>query len=130
MLKFRNFILSLIFLVFFYNNSKAANMSEYCYTPPTITTSVSPNVMLVIDVSGSMSLLAYDGTTYQGNEEGYFIPDKVYKYNSSQDYWEETTGTATTCPNSADRIKKTKLYAGSCLNFLYMTRIDLVRWAL
>jgi len=105
-------------------------MSEYCYTPPTITTSVSPNVMLVIDVSGSMSLLAYDGTTYQGNEEGYFIPDKVYKYNSSQDYWEETTGTATTCPNSADRIKKTKLYAGSCLNFLYMTRIDLVRWAL
>jgi hypothetical protein len=53
MLKFGNFILSLIFLVFFYNNSKAANMSEYCYTPPTIATSVSPNVMLVIDVSGS-----------------------------------------------------------------------------
>ncbi|WP_299229718.1 PilC/PilY family type IV pilus protein, partial [Sulfurihydrogenibium sp.] len=113
----------------------------------------SPNVMLVIDVSGSMSWCAYNpdssksgccsspsgcGWTYQGNEEGYFDPSKVYRYNSSG-YWEETTGTPATCPKSAyqcswrgcyDNLDKTKLYSGSCLNFLYMTRIDLVRWAL
>lgn len=144
MFKFRNFILFLL-LIFFYNNSKAANMSDYCYTPPTIANSVSPNVMLVIDVSDSMSSCAYNpnsdkngccnsssgcGWTYTGTEEGYFMPDKVYTYNSLQKYWEETTGTPESCPKRISDIDTTKLYQGSCLNFLYMRRIDLIRWAL
>ncbi|MEZ0323481.1 MAG: PilC/PilY family type IV pilus protein [Hydrogenothermaceae bacterium] len=130
----------------------AANMSDYCYTPPFMGTSVAPNVLLVVDVSGSMSWCAYNpssdktgcctsssgcGWTYKGTEEGYFDPTKVYKYQSG--VWVETTGTPASCPKSAyvcnwwecfDALDKTKLYSGSCLNFLYMTRIDLVRWAL
>ncbi|ADC88674.1 Tfp pilus assembly protein tip-associated adhesin PilY1-like protein [Thermocrinis albus DSM 14484] len=133
---------------------KAASINNYCYVPPFVGTAAAPNVMLLIDVSGSMSWCAYNpqsnksfcctnssgcGWTYKGNEEGYFDPNKVYRYNSSQGYWEETTGTPAPCPKSAytcsvlgcvETIDKTKIYSGSCLNFLYMTRIDLVRWAL
>lgn len=134
------------------NNVKAASMGSYCYIPPYVGQVVSPNVMLLIDVSGSMSWCAYNpnssksgcctsssgcGWTYQGTEEGYFDPSKVYKYQSG--VWVETTGTPASCPKNAyvcnwwgcfDALNKTKLYSGSCLNFLYMTRIDLVRWAL
>ncbi len=149
---------SLLFLLFLLlafmkaSDVKAASMSQYCYIPPYVGQAVFPNVMLVIDVSGSMSWCAYNpasdktgccnsssgcGWTYKGTEEGYFDPNKVYRYNGS--YWEETTGTPATCPKSAyactwwycyDALDKTKLYKGSCLNFLYMSRIDLVRWAL
>ncbi|MGC8868324.1 MAG: pilus assembly protein [Sulfurihydrogenibium sp.] len=137
------------FLIFcniiFIQQAKAANMTDYCYTPPYVATAVSPNVMLTVDVSGSMSWCAYNpnsyksgccssssgcGWTYTGTEEGYFDPSKVYRYNSSQGYWEETTGTPASCPKTQSGISTSKIYQGSCLNFLYMSRIDLVRWAL
>ncbi|MGC8852484.1 MAG: pilus assembly protein PilY, partial [Hydrogenobacter sp.] len=140
------FVLFLITLAFIRSPQvNAASMQNYCYVPPYVGQAVSPNVMLLIDVSGSMSWCAYNpnsgktgccssssgcGWTYKGTEEGYFDPSKVYRYNSSQGYWEETTGTPAPCPKSASYIDKTKLYSGSCLNFLYMSRIDLVRWAL
>jgi len=150
----RFLLLFLVLSLIFIRSPNAANMTSYCYVPPYVGQAVSPNVMLLIDVSGSMSWCAYNpnsdksgccssssgcGWTYRGTEEGYFDPSKVYKYNSSQGYWEETTGTPATCPKRAyacywwgcfDILDKTKLYSGSCLNFLYMTRIDLVRWAL
>ena len=59
-----------------------------------------------------------------------FRPDKNYQYNSSQDYWEETTAESVTCPKSKGDIDDTAVYKGSCLNFLYMRRIDLLRWAM
>ncbi|MGC8853271.1 MAG: pilus assembly protein PilY, partial [Hydrogenobacter sp.] len=131
--------------ILFIQQAKAANMTDYCYTPPYVATAVSPNVMLTVDVSGSMSWCAYNpssnkqyccsyssgcGWKYEGDEEGYFDPSKVYRYNSSQGYWEETTGTPASCPKTQSGISTSKIYQGSCLNFLYMSRIDLVRWAL
>ncbi|WP_037919803.1 pilus assembly protein [Sulfurihydrogenibium subterraneum] len=138
-----NLIFALMFLYTF--TSKAADMQSYCYVPPFMGQAISPNVMLVIDVSGSMSWCAYNptsgkygccnnsngcGWTYKGTEEGYFDPNKVYKYNNSNGYWEESSGTPSTCPKRQSGISTGKLYKGSCLNFLYMSRIDLVRWAL
>ena len=120
-------------------------MSDYCYVPPSIGQIAAPNVLFVIDVSGSMLWCAYnpksDGTyccdsksgcgwTYKGTEEGYFEPDKIYKYNSTQGYWEVTTGSVTTCPKRASSIDKKNQYKGACLNFHYMRRVDLVRWAI
>lgn len=116
-----------------------------CNVPPFLTTAVSPNILFVIDVSGSMDWSAYnprddgvgfcDGSetcrgTYTGQEEGYFIPDRVYRFNDSAGYWEETTGTPEPCPQKYDQINDTKLYIGSCLNFHFMSRIDLLRWAI
>jgi type IV pilus assembly protein PilY1 len=123
-----------------------ADMTNYCYSPPTISETVAPNVMVLVDFSGSMGWCAYNpnsnkrdccnnssgcGWTYRGDEEGYFIPDKVYRYVGGRlDYWEETNGTPAICPPSASGIDKNSIYQGSCLNFHYMRRIDLLRWAL
>ena len=123
-----------------------ASMESYCFTPPFISQAAAPNVLLVIDVSGSMGWCAYNpasdgrgccddpggcGWTYTGNEEGYFIPDRVYRYNATTNYWEETNATPATCPNRWRDIDWANgAYTGSCLNFHFMTRIDLVRWSL
>ncbi|SHK13936.1 pilus assembly protein [Thermocrinis minervae] len=146
---------------------KAQNMQDYCYVPPSVGNTAQPNVMLLIDVSGSMSWCAYNpgtyghpgfytgccwdpkgcGNTYTGKEEGYFDPNKVYRWTdfcNTGSYrggcWVETTGTPSPCPGGLNftfigpyyylYVDKNKIYSGSCLNFLIMTRIDLVRWAL
>ncbi|HEX8947418.1 MAG TPA: hypothetical protein VF790_00575, partial [Dissulfurispiraceae bacterium] len=64
-------------------------------------------------------------TTY----EGYFTPTSVYQYNSSNGYWQETTGTASACPSFGSNPSTSNLYTGNCLNYKLMARIDLVRWA-
>jgi len=131
---------------------ESVDMGSYCHVPPGVGEVASPNVLLVIDVSGSMSWCAYNptsskssccdnssgcGWTFNGTEEGYFIPNKVYRYNSSCSVgsysgscWEETTGTAETCPKRPADINTSKKYTGACLNFIYMRRVDLLRWAL
>ena len=54
-------ILVIILTAFFAAPSgvRAAAMNDYCQVPPFVTTAVSPNVMLAIDVSGSMGWSAY-----------------------------------------------------------------------
>ncbi|MDQ7038256.1 MAG: VWA domain-containing protein, partial [Aquificota bacterium] len=77
------------------------------------------------------------GWTPSGNEEGYFIPDKVYTYNASQGYWEETNATPASCPGSLrdiddmlrDGDPTNDAFWGWCLNFHLMSRMDLLRWA-
>ncbi|WP_457625529.1 pilus assembly protein [Persephonella sp.] len=122
-------------------------MANYCATPPFLSTSVPPNILFVIDKSGSMSWSAYnpdtDGTgwcesssgcgwTYKGDEEGYFIPNKVYEYSGSypDGVWRETTHTPDSCPNRWEDVYDGGSYLGSCLNFLLMSRVDLLRWAI
>ena len=125
-----------------------------CNVPPFLTTSVPPNVLFVIDVSGSMNWSAYNpspdgrrwcddddpdhdpsngnacGNTYTGSEEGYFIPDRVYRWNSSQRYWEPVDGvTPAPCPDRLRELDTANAYMGSCLNFHLMSRMDLLRWA-
>ncbi|WP_210534630.1 pilus assembly protein [Thermosulfurimonas marina] len=121
--------------------------------PPFISKSIPPNVLLVVDVSGSMSWPAYwdiwdsntnPATTYNATRtyEGYFIPHKVYTYNSSSNTWEESSSPADSCQPSCSWIwsswggywqcglSESNSYTGSCLNYVYMTRIDLLRWAI
>ena len=124
--------------------AKTADMADYCSVPPFLSAAVQPNILFVIDASGSMRWCAYnprangrgcgnysDGWsgTYTGNEEGYFIPNRVYKLDSTAGYWVETSATPEPCPKVIYDLDLTKAYQGSCLNFLLMTRIDLVRWA-
>ena len=127
-------------------SSHAAN-TNYCSVPPFLSTSVSPNILLLIDKSGSMGWSAYNprsdhtgwcnknsgcGWTYIGDEEGYFIPDKVYEYEGSypNGVWKETTNPENTCPFTWDAVYDGGSYKGACLNFLLMSRIDLLRWAI
>jgi len=92
--------------------------------------SIPPNVLIVMDVSGSMSWSAYNynnSGTYTGTEEGYFDPNAVYSYNKNGTYWYQTNNTPSRC---SSKINKSQSYSGSCLNFHYMTRIDLLKWVL
>lgn len=72
----------------------------------------------------------YGGRAYEGTEEGYFSPGKLYRYISSSAWWEETTGPAATCPSPWNSINNSRIYGGACLNYHYMSRLDLVRWAI
>jgi len=150
-----------------------AGMEDYCAVPPFVGGAIEPNVLVVLDRSGSMRWAAYNpradrrgicgyatdcGWTYTGEEEGYFDPDKIYRYDSSSRTWIEVGEWPTTSPNMppnppysdgyktatsdpTDRCPKTRrgighymddgyTYKGSCLNFHLMTRIDVARWAL
>ncbi|WP_457623147.1 PilC/PilY family type IV pilus protein [Persephonella sp.] len=144
----------MLFLLLTFSNNPT-NASGYCSVPPFISSSASPNILFVIDVSGSMSWSAYNpndngysfctdedngcGWTYTGDEEGYFIPNENYVligdcefWNYHECYWEETDKDAVNeCPNVWSGVfDDEKVFKGSCLNFLLMARIDLLRWAI
>ncbi len=74
------------------------NMSDYCITPPFITQETLPNLLLIIDNSGSMYDLAYvdkgaderdpqycyDDTFSSANSyPGYFTETSIYRYNDA-----------------------------------------------
>lgn len=91
--------LILVSAALFADKAMAASMTEYASTPPFITTSIQPNVMVVLDNSGSMNDEAY-ATTYDptqfisGQYYGLFDSTKYYQYTLSN-RWEEVTGTST-----------------------------------
>ncbi len=95
---FHIILLSLVLLVS-PSFSEAQTMDNYCQIPSSISAPVPPNVMFLIDTSGSMSWCAYTGdscstvaypysatTTY----EGYFDPEKYYAPDGSGVYVEVT----------------------------------------
>jgi len=99
--------------------------------PPFLGSAVSipPNVLIVMDISGSMSWSAYTGS-YTGTEEGYFDPNSVYSYYQNGGYWYQSNSNTSKCPSSSQNLNNSKSYSGSCLNYLYMTRIDVLQWVL
>lgn len=157
------FLISIILLAIF--TAKAlAQMSQYCATPPFLSQSVPPNVMILQDVSGSMWWSAYNpdsrgqgycgdiGSDYDNNGnitncpsqynpnqtyEGYFVPGDIYSYDSSNHFWYiNTSATASSCPASVFDLNfpysngNFNSYSGNCLNFLLMSRSDLVKWTM
>ena len=156
-----------------------AGMTSYCQTPPFITTAAAPNVLLMIDTSGSMGWDAYSYGDTDANHDGildHYDPNKLYEGyfdpTSSYDgttgvYQVSTTGTcgyqcgATdsswvcqsntngcyyfepkgnthcssnkyACCSQANLTAKncTDQNSGNYLNYKYMARIDLLRWAM
>ncbi len=131
-------ILAVAFVIFVSNFAFANCQSPSADAiPPFLgtTSTIPPNVLIVMDISGSMSWSAYnynDTGSYSGNEEGYFDPNSVYSYNSSQGYWyiNNNAKKVSSCPSRSSEISYSKSYNGTCLNYHYMTRIDLVQWVL
>ena len=96
-----------------------------CNVPPFLSESITPNVMMIIDNSGSMN---YDpwSTSYDPTKDyyGYADPDSFYQYNSATKIWEPTqtwTGTA-----DFSDLNQPKL-CGNAFNFIYNRRIDNLR---
>lgn len=96
-------------------------MNDYCITPPFVAQSIPPNVLIVLDNSGSMCDQAYAGSYdptqfTSGNYYGYFDPTKNYKYNGTR--WEETTDAMTTGTTS------NPIASGNFLNWATMRRVE------
>ncbi|HOV90596.1 MAG TPA: PilC/PilY family type IV pilus protein [Syntrophorhabdaceae bacterium] len=183
------FIIVFIALIIIFNPSltQAQAMGDYCQMPSSIGTPVDPNLLLLIDTSGSMGWCAYssitsgtscDNGTYNASivYEGYFDPTKYYKPVNPSDgvtycdpstsscLWVETTPSGVPCtrtctswvckrstfgydycdPMGTHGCSSTRyaccsswalsgdcnVDSGNYLNYKYMRRIDIVRWAL
>lgn len=97
--------------------SAGQSMTNYCQMPSSIGTPIDPNLMLLVDVSGSMGWKAYSYGDSDGNSdgfldgysaattyEGYFDPTKFYTLDASNVYV-ETTPTGSPCVKTcADHV--------------------------
>jgi type IV pilus assembly protein PilY1 len=122
----------------------AAAMEDYCIVPPYVIQDVAPNVMIVLDNSGSMFYFAYfdgfntetasddnmctsssspctgfttPGTYPNYKYYGYFDPDYWYTYSSNR----FVPAAAKTEARPADS------WDGNFLNWLTMRRVDIIR---
>ena len=117
-----------------------AAMEDYCQVPPYVIQNVAPNVMVVMDNSGSMFNFAYhDGydtvdpsddnmCTSSGNPCDAFDPNHQYYgyFNSNAWYSYSSNRFVETALKSA-RGKNASEWDGNFLNWLTMRRIDVMR---
>ncbi|MBI4683262.1 MAG: hypothetical protein HY757_09215 [Nitrospirae bacterium] len=126
-------------------------MNDYTAYPPFVTSAEAPNILMVLDHSGSMQFPAYIGCDFNGyssqralcgtsdttvNPEynynstrdyyGYFRIDKYYQYGSNKFFENDACSfapgdTAYKIGNSASCI------SGNLLNWASMSRIDVLR---
>jgi Hypothetical protein len=108
--------------------SYSANMTDYCYIPPIAgQQQVKPNVLIVMDFSGSMNESAYTYSRRYDQSKtyyGYFDPSKCYTYNVSLGAFQENS-----C-NCSNKIGTSTCISGNLLNWITATRIDLAKWVL
>jgi len=112
---------------------KPAPLNNYCNIPPFVTSganSLKPNVLLVVDNSGSMNEFAYK-TSGKGNSNfddsynsntayyGYFDNNRMYSYDTTAGGYFKVDGTKS--------LDKTSFWSGNMLNWLTMRRVDVVR---
>ncbi len=88
-------------------------LSNYCTTPPFLTQAVAPNVLILLDNSGSMNEFAYKDT-YNSTTRyyGYFDASSNYTYNTSLHAFEKSS---------------TGKWNGNFLNWLTMRRMDIAK---
>lgn len=89
-------------------------MHDYTAIPQFVDQSVKPNILILMDNSGSMNEFAYVGETYDPNKDyyGYFSSHLRYNHDGNKFDIVGTTG--------GD-------WCGNFLNFLTMRRVDLMR---
>jgi type IV pilus assembly protein PilY1 len=148
------FALTLFYMSLHPYSTDAAIMEDYCVVPPYVIQNVPPNVMIVLDNSGSMFNFAYyDGfettTTADDNScansgspctgftnpgtyptykyYGYFNPDYWYTYSSNR-FVPAAPKTGSGLPGA--RAKNSSEWDGNFLNWLTMRRTDVIRKAM
>ena len=108
-------------------------MSSYTSIPPFVTGgTVKPNILVLLDNSGSMNEFAYKtpgkggvwynpDTSYSSSSDyyGYFNKDVMYSYSTSSG--------GNFYIDSGKSLNKTSFWSGNFLNWLTMRRVDIVR---
>lgn len=106
------------------------SLNDYCQVPPYVSnegTGVKPNLLLIVDNSGSMYEFAYKApgtgtSSYDTSYDpgfpyfGYFDSARMYKYSGT--YFE---------PDTAAAVNKSSFWSGNFLNWLTMRRVDIIR---
>ncbi|MGQ9570580.1 MAG: pilus assembly protein [Thermodesulfovibrionales bacterium] len=122
--------LEIFILLFLFSKTEivAQTMEDYCQLPPFVSQVVEPNILFVIDVSGSMGWKAYsygdsdsngdgilDGYNPAVSYEGYFDPDKYYTTTGDPDgAYHETTPTGNPCTCTCVRWRCRYYNWGGC----------------
>jgi len=117
--------LSVLGALFIPQVAHGQNMADYTAMPPFIADAVPPNVLLLMDNSGSMNLSAYhrSGEAYDSNREyqGYFASGKCYSYGSNQfTPGPNQSPTGNPCASGTP-------WLGNFLNYLTMTRYEIIK---
>jgi type IV pilus assembly protein PilY1 len=128
-------LIFIILLAFTGQRSYSANMTDYCYIPPTIGTAIPPLVMLVMERDHRLYYEAYnDASDLDGDGKldvgykhsidyyGYFDPYKCYVYQGSG-------ANAKFVPSytTSDKYCRGDAWSGNFLNWLAMSRIDVLK---
>ena len=121
-----------------------AGMTDYCSVPPYVVQNIQPNVMLLMDISGSMFNFAYtDGfkttTTADDNNctatepcTGFTTPGvyptyKYYGYFNSDSWYTYGSSKFSSSRLKTAGAKSSTEWDGNFLNWLTMRRIDIIR---
>ncbi len=120
----KTIILQLFILFTFHVPLIFGAMDDYCVSPPFLAQSISPNILIVLDNSGSMCGEAYGGSYDPSQFDnslyyGYFDGTKNYRYNGSR--WEVTTS------GMATGTVSNPIANGSFLNWATMRRTEIAK---
>ncbi|HSL02907.1 MAG TPA: hypothetical protein VK901_05145, partial [Nitrospiraceae bacterium] len=116
-------------------SAQTPTMDKYYAVPPFVQDQVKPNVLIIMDNSGSMECRAYDGTDCSGTAfsftaatkyTGYFDEKTCYTYNSTDNRFEE----AATKAAYGDTCSGGNKYDGNLLNYITFRRFDAVKKAM
>ncbi|MEK6744791.1 MAG: hypothetical protein AABZ15_14340 [Nitrospirota bacterium] len=102
-------------------NGQHVTNNTYWIDPPFLSAKVRPNVLFVLDNSGSMNEAAYrssyDPTQFVGGGYfGYFDPNTMYQFASNK--WTPTTA------DTASATAASPIAKGDFLNWAYMTKLE------
>ncbi len=137
------FLPAFLFGFAFFQGALAMQNADYCQVPSYVVQNVQPNILILLDNSGSMWNYAYTDSSNDcagGADKpcigfdptqtyyGYFDPNAWYQYSSNEFNVANTTtptiGSSITNPDSAND------WNGNFLNWLTMRRMDIVKQAL
>jgi type IV pilus assembly protein PilY1 len=121
-------LLSFSFTMFATQTIHAQTMADYTAMPPFVSENVPPNVLLIMDNSGSMNESAYHptGEAYDPAREyqGYFAPNFCYSYGSSQ--FKPVANKAAT----GDPCSSGAPWLGNFLNYFTMTKLEVTKFVM
>ncbi len=138
------FLPAFLFGFAFFQGALAMQNADYCQVPSYVVQNVSPNILILLDNSGSMYNFAYTdtGNDCSGGSDkpctgfdptqtyyGYFDPDTWYQYSSNV-FSPDTSTHAATIGSSITNPNTASDWNGNFLNWLTMRRMDVVKKAL
>jgi type IV pilus assembly protein PilY1 len=99
----------------------AQSMADYTCFPAFTTTAVTPNVLIILDNSGSMNNMAYG---YDG--DGFYHPDDFDPATTYYGYFDSTSHYTYSATGEFERDSAGD-WNGNFLNWLTMRRVDVAR---